>query len=120
MVEVGNKLISKFADAISEKLTGKPAAGFALVETSNPDEVAAEIENAELEHQLEAEIAADLAAADDGEPSERPSGTPPGARLAPTNPPVDLIGSLTDRVKQHAPKIAGAIAVLLVIRKLRR
>jgi len=43
MVEMGNKLIGQFADAISTELSGRPAGGAELLNEVNPDEVAAEV-----------------------------------------------------------------------------
>ncbi|MGI8417957.1 MAG: SRPBCC family protein [Nakamurella sp.] len=41
MVEVGNRLISQFADCVSSKLVGRAAGGAQLIDVENPDEIAA-------------------------------------------------------------------------------
>lgn len=41
MVEVGNRLISQFADCVSSKLVGRAAGGARLIDVENPDEIAA-------------------------------------------------------------------------------
>ncbi|RIJ67015.1 carbon monoxide dehydrogenase [Nakamurella silvestris] len=117
MVEVGNKLISEFANAIAEKLAGKPAGGFALVESSNPDEVAAALE---AEAVLEAEVAAApaVAPAVSAPRHAAPDHTP---RRVPTNQPVDVLGpAAAPAAKQYGPIIAGIVVAILVIRKLRK
>jgi len=44
MVEVGNRLISQFADCVCTKLVGRGTGGAELVDVENPDEIAAERE----------------------------------------------------------------------------
>ncbi len=44
MVEVGNRLISQFADCVCTKLVGRGTGGAQLVDVENPDEIAAERE----------------------------------------------------------------------------
>lgn len=44
MVEIGNRHISEFADAVSTKLVGRGTGGAELVDVENPDEIAAERE----------------------------------------------------------------------------
>lgn len=46
MVEVGNRLISQFADCVSTKLVGRGTGGAELVDVENPDEIAAARERA--------------------------------------------------------------------------
>lgn len=46
MVEVGNTLISQFADCVSTKLVGRATGGAELIDVENPDEIAAERERA--------------------------------------------------------------------------
>lgn len=46
MVEVGNRLISQFADCVCTKLVGRGTGGAQLVDVENPDEIAAEREQA--------------------------------------------------------------------------
>lgn len=108
MVEIGNKLISEFADAISEKLTGKAASGFALVDSTNPDEVAAEVEAAEIAAE---QRAAELAAA------------APARTVAPVRqgrPPVGVLTPAVSPLKKFLPAVAGVVAALIVIRARRR
>lgn len=44
MVEVGNRLISQFADCVCTKLVGRGTGGAELVDVENPDEIAAQRE----------------------------------------------------------------------------
>lgn len=46
MVEVGNRLVSQFADCVSTKLVGRGTGGAELIDVENPDEIAAERERA--------------------------------------------------------------------------
>lgn len=46
MVAIGNQHISQFADAVSTKLVGRGTGGAELVDVENPDEIAAEREQA--------------------------------------------------------------------------
>jgi carbon monoxide dehydrogenase subunit G len=46
MVEVGNRLVSQFADCVSTKLVGRGTVGAKLIDVENPDEIAAERERA--------------------------------------------------------------------------
>lgn len=46
MVEIGNRHISQFADAVSTKLVGRGTGGAELVDVENPDEIAAAREQA--------------------------------------------------------------------------
>lgn len=50
MISVGNDLVSRFADCVSTKLVGRGSGGAHLVDVENPDEVAADREQA-LAHQ---------------------------------------------------------------------
>ncbi|MDQ6656657.1 MAG: SRPBCC family protein [Actinomycetota bacterium] len=50
MVEVGNRLISQFADCVSSKLVGRAAGGAQLIDVENPDEIAAAREAAITGH----------------------------------------------------------------------
>ena len=43
MIDVGNELIGKFADCVSNKLAGRTMGGATLLGVVNPDEVAAEV-----------------------------------------------------------------------------
>lgn len=116
MVEVGNKLIGEFANAISEKLAGRPAGSFALVESTNPDEVAAALE-AEAAAESVAE-ATRAAAAPSAPRHAAPEYTP---RRVPSTQPIDVLGpAAKPAAKQYGPIIAGILVAILVIRKLRK
>ncbi|NNG35735.1 SRPBCC domain-containing protein [Nakamurella aerolata] len=46
MISVGNDLVSRFADCVSTKLVGRASGGAQLIDVENPDEVAADREEA--------------------------------------------------------------------------
>ncbi len=101
MVEVGNKLISQFADCVSHQLVGRDAGHFELVDVVNPDEVAAEVV---------------------GE-SEEPAGpTPVGVhRVPPRNEPIDLVQTAaTPILKRVLPVVLGVVGLFLLRKLLAR
>ncbi len=110
MVEVGNKLISQFADAVSTQLSGRPAGGAELLNEVNPDEVAAEVVAAS-----EAGAVSETGAATGvGVPATYRS---VGAHRTPTTPPepIDLLRSAgAPVIKRLAPVILGIVGFLLL------
>ncbi|MTD15880.1 carbon monoxide dehydrogenase [Nakamurella sp. YIM 132087] len=107
MVEVGNKLIGQFADAVSQKLVGRPAGGAELLDVVNPDEVAAE------------EVG-ETPATSLGTSATVPPRSAPLRVSAPSSQPIDLLQSAGAPVlKRVLPVILGIVA-LVVLRKLTR
>lgn len=101
MVEVGNRHISQFADAVSTTLAGRAAGGAELVDVENPDEIAAEREQA-------------LAA-----------GTPAGAAFArrlPGGAPTShrAPGGTADVLRRVLPAALLVVGVILLRKLLRR
>ncbi len=111
MVEVGNKLIGQFADAVSTQLSGRPAGGAELLNEVNPDEVAAEV------------VAAAEAATAAGPGTSEPYRSV-GAHRVPSGPapdPINLLHSAGAPIlKRLAPVIVGVLVVVLLRRALRR
>ncbi|MET3805655.1 carbon monoxide dehydrogenase subunit G [Nakamurella sp. UYEF19] len=109
MVEVGNKLIGQFADAVSTQLSGRPAGGAELLHEVNPDEVAAEVAAA-------------------SESSSEGAGTEPyrsvGAHRVPAGQapePINLLQSAGAPIlKRLAPLILGLVAFVLLRRAAKR
>jgi carbon monoxide dehydrogenase subunit G len=118
MVEVGNRLLSQFADCVAKQLTGKEAGGAQLVEVVDPDEVAAEVvadEQASLRH-------ADPGGHADehgGAPGDRPVASlaaPVGAR-----PALDDTPTAATRVLQKViPILSALVGAFLISRLFRR
>ncbi len=116
MVEVGNKLIGQFADAVSTQLTGRPAGGAELLEAVNPDEVAAEV----------------VGSAETGAPPEATPAAPPawagavgsvGAHRIPSGEaaPINLLQSAGAPVlKRLAPLAIALVGFVLTRRAARR
>jgi carbon monoxide dehydrogenase subunit G len=101
MVDVGNQLIGQFADCVSNKLAGHTLGGATLVDVTNPDEVAA-----------------DFVATEPAAPSGRTAGTD-GKRAAPAE--LNLLSeAATPILKRVVPIVAGAVALFLLTRLLRR
>jgi carbon monoxide dehydrogenase subunit G len=103
MVEVGNKLIGQFADAVSTQLSGRPAGGAELLNEVNPDDVAAE-------------VAAASEAAAEGETQPYRS---VGAHRTPGEPaqPINLLRSAGAPIaKRLAPIVIGILAVIIIAR----
>ncbi|SDO78634.1 Carbon monoxide dehydrogenase subunit G [Nakamurella panacisegetis] len=107
MVEVGNKLIGQFADAVSTQLSGRTSGGAELVNEVNPDEVAAEVS------------AASEAASAAGSEPYRSIGAHRVPGVAPE--PINLLQSAGAPIaKRLAPVLLGIIALLLLRRMARR
>lgn len=108
MIEVGNKLIGEFADALSTQLSGRTSGGAELINEVNPDEVAAEV------------AAASEAAA--AAPSSEPyrSVSPhrvPGAG----GEPISVLGTAgAPLAKRLAPIVLGLLALVLLRRSAKR
>ena len=109
MVEVGNKLIGQFADAVSTQLSGRTSGGAELVNEVNPDEVAAEV-----------------AAATENSGSSSPSEPyrSVGAHRVPgasAPEPINLLqASGAPIAKRVAPVLLGILAFVLLRRSARR
>jgi carbon monoxide dehydrogenase subunit G len=100
MVDVGNQLIGQFADCVSNKLAGHSLGGAKLIDVTNPDEVAADY----------VATAAPVSAAGAGSD---------GKRAAPVE--LNLLSeAATPILKRVVPIVAGAVAVFLLTRLLRR
>jgi carbon monoxide dehydrogenase subunit G len=101
MVDVGNQLIGQFADCVSNKLAGHSLGGATLIDVTNPDEVAADY------------VAAPAPASAAGLPGTA------GRRAAPVE--LNLLSeAATPILKRVVPIVAGAVAVFLLTRLLRR
>src|ERR1700712_1714258 len=99
MVDVGNQLIGQFADCVSNKLAGHSMGGAKLIDVTNPDEVAADFVATEPAQ-------AGVAGAD-------------GKRAAPAE--LNLLSeAATPVLKRVVPIVAGAVALFLLTRLLRR
>lgn len=106
MVEVGNKLISQFADSVSTMLAGRPAGGAELLKEINPDEVAAEVVAAS-----EAVAAADAA----------PYRSVGAHRVTGAGQPINLIGAAgRPLLERLAPLILAILGFLLLRRAANR
>ena len=102
MVEVGNKLISQFADCVSHQLVGRDAGRFELVDVVNPDEVAAEVV---------------------GESEEATTPTQPVGvhRVPPRSEPIDLVQTAaTPILKRVVPVVLGLVGLFLLRKLLAR
>ncbi len=108
MVEVGNRLISQFADCVSSKLVGRAAGGAQLIDVENPDEIAAE---------REAAIAAGTAGTNGDQPSSglaTPGVATPGVET-PGSSGRELAFAGTPASSLLTKIIPAALAVLAVI-----
>jgi len=102
MVDVGNQLIGQFADCVSNKLAGHSLGGATLIDVTNPDEVAADY------------VATEPATATSG----AATGVA-GKRAAPAE--LNLLSeAATPILKRVVPIVAGAVALFLLTRLLRR
>lgn len=113
MIDVGNELIGRFADAVSKELAGKKAGGATLLGVVNPDAVAAEVSAAE--HGGPAPAAATAGKAND------PVTVARGRRAAserPATPPIQVLNAFS--IKQIIPAIAGAVLALLILLKKKK
>ncbi|MET0864978.1 MAG: SRPBCC family protein [Nakamurella sp.] len=101
MVDVGNQLIGQFADCVSNKLAGHTVGGAKLIDVTNPDEVAA-----------------DFVATEPAAPVGLAAGAG-GKRAAPAE--LNLLSeAATPILKRVVPIVAGAVALFLLTRLLRR
>ncbi len=101
MVEVGNKLISQFADSVSTLLSGRPAGGAELLNEVNPDDVAAEV----------------AAASNTEAGSTQPYRSVGAHRVPGVAEPINLIGAAGAPVlKRLAPLLLGVLGWLLLRR----
>jgi carbon monoxide dehydrogenase subunit G len=113
MIDVGNELIGKFADCVSNKLAGKTMGGATLLGVVNPDEVAAEVTSGA--------VAEDAAPAAHRAPPATLSAIKQRreqrrAAAAAPNKPVQVLQ--TPLVKQLIPVIVGgALALLILLKK---
>ena len=109
MVEVGNKLIGEFADAVSTQLSGRTAGGAELLSEVNPDEVAAEVNAA----------AESAAAADHPSLPYRSVGAHRVPGTAPE--PINLLESAGAPIlKRVAPVLLGLLAFVLLRRSAKK
>jgi carbon monoxide dehydrogenase subunit G len=109
MVEVGNKMIGQFADAVSTQLAGRTSGGAELLMEVNPDEVAAEV------------TAASETAMTGGSTEPYRS---VGAHRVPSGPapePINLIQTAGAPIaKRLAPVLLGILALVLLRRSAKR
>jgi len=113
MVEVGNKLLGKFADCLADEIR-QGHLGTAAAPTPTPTEAAPAAP--------EAETAAQVAAATTGGPAQARAGpaTPP-LRRVPDNEPLDLLDTAGLPVlKRVAPLLAALVLLVIVWRLLSR
>ncbi len=103
MVEVGNKLIGQFADAVSTQLSGRTAGGAELLNEVNPDEVAAEV------------AAASDAAAEAGTQPYRSVGA--HRTLGEPAEPINLLQSAGAPLAKRIAPVLLAVIVLLIVRR---
>lgn len=99
MVEVGNRLISQFADCVSGKLVGRTAGGAQLIDVENPDAIAAEREAA-------------ITAGTSGDPDR--ANSQPGTSPRTTSGPELAVGG-TPASSMLAKIVPAALAVVAVI-----
>ncbi|WP_166442341.1 SRPBCC family protein [Nakamurella flava] len=107
MVEAGNFLVSRFADCVSTKLSGRDAGGATLVDVTDPDEVAAAVVASE-----QAAVARTAPALAAGRPRVR--------REVPGDARALLGGQAIPSLQKAVPIVCGAIGLLLTIKLFRR
>lgn len=122
MIDVGNELISKFADCVSKKLTGREAGGATLLGVTNPDEVAAEVSGARPE--VPSAVTAPGSLATPASPVNPVPPVPPPAqrpRHAAASDPVNVLtAAKAPLAKRVLPALLGAVVLVLVLRKRKR
>lgn len=122
MVEVGNKMISQFADCVSTKLVGKESGGAELIDVVDPDEVAAEVVADEREA-TGTPVDALASGSPAGTAGNGAAGSTPaqGRRPAAEPEPIDLLGTAGVPVLRRViPVLAGVVGLILVGKLVRR
>ena len=111
MVEAGNFLVSRFADCVSKKVSGKEAGGATLVDVIDPDEVAAAV------------VASEQAAVSSATPSLTAAGRPAYRRAVPGDARALLgggDGQAIPALQKAVPIVCGALGLLLAIKLFRK
>ncbi len=117
MIDVGNESVTRFAEAMAQKLAGKSAPEAELLSVLNPDEVAAEVVADEFEEPVQP--AAEATTPLGGLPADAPRATHAPARSAGGgSQPVEVLTAAKGPfLQQIAPVIGAVVLAVLILRK---
>jgi carbon monoxide dehydrogenase subunit G len=124
MVEVGNKLLGKFADCLADELSGRGAgateASPAAAAGAAPAPAAGAPASGGAAPDGQAATAARDIAASTGAPGPQATTRPPPLRRLPDDDAIDLLGTAGGPVLKRLLPVAGALVLLLVVWRLLR
>ncbi len=119
MVEVGNKLLGRFADCLADELSGGQPAAAAPAAASGASAPGTPASSSGAPDGQAAAAARDIAASTSA-PGPQATTRPPPLRRLPDDDAIDLLGTAGGPVLKRLVPVVGALVLLLVLWRLSR